>query len=62
MKATITEYLASVDVKELLPGAEPFLYEAEGPGCLLLHGFTSAPEEMRWLGDDLAQRGYTVLG
>jgi carboxylesterase len=31
-------------------------------GCLLLHGFTATPEEMRPLGDDLHARGYTVLG
>ncbi len=30
--------------------------------CLLIHGFTSWPEEMRWLGDDLSRRGHTVLG
>ena len=29
--------------------------------CLLIHGFTSWPEEMRWLGADLARRGHTVL-
>jgi carboxylesterase len=32
-----------------------------GPlGCLLLHGFTGTPSEMRPLGERLAARGYTV--
>ena len=30
--------------------------------CLLIHGFTSWPEEMRWLGADLARHEHTVLG
>jgi carboxylesterase len=31
-------------------------------GCLLIHGFTSAPQEMRGLGEHLAGRGHSVLG
>jgi len=31
-----------------------------GPGCLLLHGFTGTPAEMRPLGTRLAARGFTV--
>lgn len=46
----------------IIPGSEPFFYPGDAVGCLLLHGFTSTPEEMRWLGQDLAARGYTVLG
>ncbi len=30
-------------------------------GCLLLHGFTGTPKEMRMLGDSLASDGHTVL-
>ena len=30
-------------------------------GCLLLHGFTGTPDEMRPLGEMLAERGYTAL-
>jgi carboxylesterase len=30
-------------------------------GCLLLHGFTGTPSEMRPLGERLASRGYTVV-
>jgi len=46
----------------VVPEAGSFLLPGGPIGCLLVHGFTSMPEEMRWLGDDLAQRGYTVLG
>jgi carboxylesterase len=46
----------------IVPDAEPFLLRGGPIGCLLVHGFSSSPEEMRWLGDDLARRGHTVLG
>jgi carboxylesterase len=46
----------------IVPGAEPFFFPGGKTGCLLLHGFTCMPEEMRGLGGDLAQLGYTVLG
>jgi carboxylesterase len=37
-------------------------FELDGgrAGCLLLHGFTGTPSEMRPLGEHLAARGYTV--
>ncbi len=31
-------------------------------GCLLIHGFTGTPKEMRWMGEYLNQYGYTCLG
>jgi carboxylesterase len=31
-------------------------------GCLLVHGFTGTPEEMRPLGDALAAAGFPILG
>lgn len=43
-------------------GAEPFLYVGGDKGVLLVHGFTGSPAEMRLLGENLHQRGYTVLG
>lgn len=42
--------------------SEPFFLPGGRTGCLLLHGFTSMPEEMRPLGDYLHEQGYTVLG
>ena len=46
----------------IVPGAEPFFFPGGPIGCLLLHGFTAMPEEMRWLGEFLAGHGHAVLG
>jgi carboxylesterase len=46
----------------LIPGAEPFFFAGGEGGCLLVHGFTATPNEVRPLGRYLAGRGYTVLG
>ncbi|RMF50819.1 MAG: alpha/beta fold hydrolase [Anaerolineae bacterium] len=46
----------------ILPTAEPFFFPGGEHGCLLIHGFTGTPKEMRPLGERLAARGYTVLG
>jgi carboxylesterase len=42
--------------------AAPFFFERGRIGCLLIHGFTGAPAEMRWLGEQLAKEGYSTLG
>ena len=47
---------------EYLPGAEPFFFAGNHVGCLLIHGFTGTPYEMRELGQRLSAQGYTVLG
>lgn len=44
-----------------MPTAEPFFIPGGKTGCLLVHGFTGTPKEMRMLGDSLAESGYTVL-
>jgi carboxylesterase len=41
---------------------QPFAFDRGPVGCVLLHGFTAAPKEMRALGDYLAARNYTVRG
>ena len=41
--------------------AEPFFIPGGEIGCLLVHGYTGTPKEMRLLGDSLAQEKYTVL-
>lgn len=46
----------------LTRGAEPFFSPGGPTGCLLVHGFTASPQEMRGLGEHLAEQGYTVLG
>lgn len=48
----------------IIPSAEPFFLPGQPgqPGCLLIHGFTGAPKEMRWMGEYLSQQGYPSLG
>lgn len=46
----------------LVKTAEPFYFPGNETGCLLIHGFTGAPTEMRPLGEFLAEKGYSVLG
>ena len=46
----------------VMQGAEPFYFPGGSTGCLLIHGFTGKPKEMRWMGDYLAKKGFTVMG
>jgi len=46
----------------IIKNAEPFYFPGNSTGCLLIHGFTGAPTEMRPLGNFLAEKGYSVLG
>ncbi len=49
-------------IPAILSTAEPFFLPGGATGCLLVHGFTGTPHEMRSLGKHLHQRGHTVLG
>lgn len=46
----------------LVSKTEPFYFPGNPIGCLLIHGFTGAPTEMRPLGEYLADQGYSVMG
>lgn len=46
----------------LIPQGEPFFFKGGTIGCLLLHGFTGTPDEMRPLGKHLSDNGFTTLG
>lgn len=46
----------------IIKNAEPFYFPGNSTGCLLIHGFSGAPTEMRPLGDFLAEKRYSVLG
>ncbi|MGD2252643.1 MAG: alpha/beta fold hydrolase [Anaerolineales bacterium] len=46
----------------IMRGAEPFLFPGARTGCLLVHGFTGTPKEMRGLGEYLSEQGHTILG
>ncbi|CAG0929550.1 Thermostable monoacylglycerol lipase [Thermoflexales bacterium] len=41
---------------------QSFAFDRGPIGCVLLHGFTAAPKEMRPLGEYLAARNFTVRG
>jgi carboxylesterase len=53
-------------MSQIIATAEPFFFAGKGAnakiGCLVTHGFTGAPKEMRWLGEYLNHQGYTVCG
>jgi carboxylesterase len=51
-------------MSQIIPTTEPFflLGDSSKPACLLIHGFTGTPKEMRWMGEYLHQHGYTCLG
>ncbi|MHC1740759.1 MAG: alpha/beta hydrolase [Anaerolineaceae bacterium] len=46
---------------EVIRNAEPFFIKGGPVGCLLLHGFTGTPFEMRLLARSLAPEGYTIM-
>jgi carboxylesterase len=49
---------------QIIPTTEPFFFRGDStkPACLLIHGFTGTPKEMRWMGEYLHRQGYTCLG
>lgn len=50
-------------MSQIIPTAEPFLLPGNKTGCLLIHGFTGAPKEMRGMGEYLNhEHGFTCLG
>ena len=50
----------TVDV--FAPGGGSYLLGGGATGCVLVHGFTAMPAELRPLGDALQVRGHTVFG
>ena len=51
-------------MSQIIPTAEPFFFPGDRskPACLLTHGFTGTPKEMRWMGEFLHEKGFTCLG
>ena len=47
---------------QIISTAEPFFLPGGPIGCVLVHGFTGSPKEMRMLGEHLHQHGHSVLG
>jgi carboxylesterase len=52
----------NLDADFVHPDSRPFYLPGGSTGCLLLHGFTGTPQEMRFLGERLHADGYTVSG
>src|SRR5687768_5775589 len=54
----------SYSMPQIITTAEPFFFlgDSTKPACLLIHGFTGTPKEMRWMGEYLNQQGHTCLG
>lgn len=48
--------------EQVMSGAEPFFFPGNEVGVLLSHGFTGTTQSMRYLGEALHRRGYTVSG
>ena len=48
--------------REIIERAEPFYYPGGPVGCVLVHGFTGTPLEMRPVGEFLKQHDYSVMG
>ncbi|MGC8524160.1 MAG: alpha/beta hydrolase [Acidibrevibacterium sp.] len=48
---------------DIMPGAEPFAFEGNDVGVLVVHGFTGSTQSMRYLGEGLHRKfGFTVVG
>jgi carboxylesterase len=47
---------------QIIPTTEPFFFSGGRTGCLLIHGFTGTPKEMRWMGEYLNKQGLTCSG
>lgn len=46
---------------QIMSGAEAFTIQKGRTGCLLCHGFTGTPDEMREIGEFLAERNVSVI-
>lgn len=50
----------SETIQKIIGSCEPIKYSGNTTGCLLLHGFTSSPFELRFLADYLHKKNFTV--
>ncbi|SDH99429.1 alpha/beta hydrolase [Alteribacillus bidgolensis] len=46
----------------VMEGAEPFYFEGDKTGVLVIHGFTGTTQSVRSLGESFNQAGFTVFG
>ncbi|GAA0590614.1 alpha/beta fold hydrolase [Virgibacillus siamensis] len=50
------------DSFEVMKEAEDFYFQGNSTGVLVIHGFTGSTQSMRFLGEKLAEEGFTVYG
>ncbi|MBD1382304.1 alpha/beta hydrolase [Metabacillus arenae] len=51
----------SLQTNNVISGAEAFFYKGNHIGILICHGFNGTPQSVRFLGEQFANEGYTVL-
>ena len=65
MKADAGASLKTMEIPaglNVMEDGKPFFFPGGKVGCLLIHGFTGTTSSMKPMGEDLAERGLTVLG
>lgn len=48
--------------EQVLKEAEEFYFKGNNIGVLVIHGFTGSTQSIRFLGEEIAEEGYTVYG
>lgn len=51
-----------VEKYPVLLGAEEFFFKRNDIGILISHGFNGTPQSVRYIGEEFAKQGFTVLG
>lgn len=51
-----------VEKYPVLDGAEEFFFKGSDIGILISHGFIGTPQSVRYIGEEFAKQGFTVLG
>jgi carboxylesterase len=51
-----------VEKYPVLDGAEEFFFKGNDIGILISHGFIGTPQSVRYIGEEFAKQGFTVLG
>lgn len=50
----------TINKDEVIPGAESFFIKGNDIGILLIHGFVGTPQSVKFVGNQLAEKGFTV--
>ncbi len=51
----------TINKYEVIPGAESFYIKGNEVGILLIHGFVGTPQSVKFVANQLAEKGFTVL-